>query len=56
MRILLERIKSYFNSCLNIKREKVYKFIWTNNGKIYMRKSESSDSINIRNQNDLQKL
>ena len=44
---LTRKNKELFNSGLNIKREKGYKFIWTNNG---------SDSINIRNQNDLQKL
>ena len=42
---LTRKNKELFNSCLKIKREKGYKFIWTNIGKIYMRKTDSSSSI-----------
>lgn len=42
-----------FSSCLKAKREYGYKFLWTNYGKILMRKDGSSPVVNIRNEIDL---
>ena len=33
-----------------------FRFIWTNNGNIYVRKSESSNSIPIQNEQDIAKI
>ena len=50
---LTERNKALFRSCLNVKRDKSYKFIWTLNGTIYLRKDENSDAIKIKSTEDL---
>ena len=52
---LTERNKALFRSCLNVKRDKSYKFIWTLNGTIYLRKDENSDAIKIKSTEDLPK-
>ena len=41
---LTERNKALFRSCLNVKRDKSYKFIWTLNGILYLKIDESSDA------------
>lgn len=50
------RNKALFRSCLDVKRNKSYKFIWTLNGIIYMRKDENSKSIKIKCREDLPKI
>lgn len=39
---LSRRKKELFNECLKFKREWHFKFIWTNSGKIYLRKDSTS--------------
>ena len=53
---LTRKNKELFNSCLKIKKEKGYKYIWTNQGKIYLRKNEASPPIYVKNQSDLQRV
>lgn len=37
-------------------KEKNYKYVWLRNGKIFVKKSDGSDYILIKNMNDLNKL
>jgi hypothetical protein len=53
---LTERNKALFRSCLDVKRNKNYKFIWTSNGIIYLRKDVNSDVIKIKCKEDLPKI
>ncbi len=55
---LTEKNKQLFRECLNVKKMKKYKFIWTINGRIYLRKNEDRDSqpILIKSRDDLNKL
>lgn len=53
---LTEPNKALYRNCLKVKREKDFNFIWTTNGKIYMRKDRDSRVIHIRNTCDLAKL
>ena len=48
--------KDLFTSCLKLRRELNYSFIWTNYGRIYMRKNTSSSAIHIANTSDLAKI
>ena len=46
---LTQTNKKLFNKCLKFKKQQHYKFIWTVNGKIFLRKDESSPGItNVR--------
>ena len=40
--------------CLKIKREKNFKFIWTQYGRIYLRKDANSPAKTVANQKDLE--
>ena len=55
---LTEKNKQLFREFLNVKKMKKYKFIWTINGRIYMRKNENADSqpILIKSREDLNRL
>ena len=44
---LTTRNKHLFNLAKDKKRSKNYKFLWTRNGKIFIRKDERSDPITI---------
>ena len=46
--------KQLFKSCLSFKKDKKFKFIWTHNGRIYLRKSENSPANVITCLKDLQ--
>ena len=50
---LSQRNKKLFNKCLEAKKQLNYKFIWTMNGKIYLRKDECSPSICVANTSDI---
>ena len=47
-----------FKDCLKVKKDMEFKFIWTLNGKIFMRKDKDKDSAvhHINNKEDLQKI
>ena len=53
---LTERNNVLFNECLKVKKDQNYKYIWTLNGRIYMRKDESNPAIFIKNKDELYKL
>ena len=53
---LTRKNKELFNSTLKIKKEKGFKYIWTNQGRIYLRKNEASSPVHIKNQSDLQRM
>lgn len=53
---LTQRNKELFNRCLNFKREKGYKYIWTQMGKIYLRKDTESVKIHVACPADLERL
>ena len=54
---LTQRNKKLFNRCLQVfKRELNYKFLWTSNGKILLRKDGSHPVIKINNEADLEDL
>ena len=55
---LTEKNKQLFRECLNVKKMKKYKFIWTINGRIYMRKNDNADNqpILIKSREDLNRL
>ena len=44
---LTAKSKELFHHCLQAKKEKELKFIWTNMGKMYMRKDEHTSAIHI---------
>jgi hypothetical protein len=44
---LTKRKKELFKVCLQAKRDKGYRFLWTQYGKIMMRKDESSEAVTI---------
>ena len=46
--------KYLFQECLKIKREKNFKFIWTQYGRIYLRKEANSPAKTVANQKDLE--
>ena len=55
---LTQSNKELFRDCLKVKKEKGFKFLWTNGGKIFMRKdqSEGSKVIQITNANAIRKI
>ena len=53
---LTEMNKELFRDCLKAKKDLNFTYIWTSNGKIYMRKDQLSQVIHIRNKNALLKL
>lgn len=46
--------RELFKSCLTFKKNRKYRFIWTHNGRIYLRKEENSPAIMINSQKDLE--
>ena len=53
---LTERNRMLLKDCLKAKKDKEFKFIWTLNGKIFMRKDKDSAVHLIANKEDLQKM
>ena len=57
---LNENLPQYLNvlkgKANSIRRQKEYKFLWTKNGNILLRKQEGSTVINIRSTSDLEKI
>ena len=53
---LTEQNRNTFNASLKFKKEYKYSFIWTSNGKTYLRKDQDSRAIVINNKGDLEKL
>ena len=53
---LTERNRMLFKDCLKVKKDMEFKFIWTLNGKIFMRKDKDSAVHHINNKEDLHKM
>jgi hypothetical protein len=53
---LTEMNKALLKCCLKTKKDLNYKYIWTSNGRIYLRKNEESQRIYIKNEGQLTKL
>lgn len=54
---LAKRLKAlYWKTKQLAKKKKAYKFVWTFNGKIYVRKGEGTAVIRIETDNDFTKL
>lgn len=53
---LTKKNKEIFSATLNFKKENHYKYIWTRNGTIYIRKSDNCKALRIRNNLDLEKI
>jgi len=52
---LTEKNKEIFKLCLKCKRDLSYKFLWTNAGRIFLRKNLSSPGIPVRCTDDVPK-
>uniref|UniRef100_A0A2A4IZJ0 FP protein C-terminal domain-containing protein n=1 Tax=Heliothis virescens TaxID=7102 RepID=A0A2A4IZJ0_HELVI len=48
--------RQLFRACRTSAKENGYKFCWTKNGSIYIRKQEGNPTIQIRNSDDLLRL
>ena len=53
---LTEANKELFKATLKVKKDCSYEYIWTSNGKIYLRKERDSSAILIKNEEELNKL
>ena len=55
---LARKNKELFRKALQLKKSLRYKFIWTNSGRIYLRKDESPESpiMYVKSTKDLEKL
>ncbi|XP_028412491.1 uncharacterized protein LOC114535326 [Dendronephthya gigantea] len=53
---LTPKNKEIFNGCLGVKRDKRFKFLWTNMGKIYQRRDEKNPRTLVSCLNDLEEL
>ena len=53
---LTEANKDLFHSCLKYEKDNGYKFIWTSNGKVFIRKDMDCNAIQINRKVDLLKL
>ena len=53
---LTEANKELFKATLKVKKDYSYNYIWTSNGKIYLRKDRDSSAILIKNEGELDKL
>ena len=53
---LTERNKGLFKEALKAKKSLKYKFIWTSNGKVYLRKDTDTKIIHIKNSDDIKRL
>lgn len=52
---LTEENRGVFNESLKFKKEQKFAFIWTSNGKTYLRKNKDSRAIVINSKEDLMK-
>ena len=52
---LTESNKALFKECVKAKKEMGFTFIWTSNGKIFLRKDEHSPVIHIKSKDDIVK-
>ena len=50
---LTPKNKELFKNCLKFKKDKSYKFLWTNAGKIFLRRSADSPVIPINSSADI---
>jgi hypothetical protein len=48
--------KNLFNECVKAKKNLKYDYIWTFNGRVFMRKDSDSPALHIKNINDINKL
>lgn len=55
---LTQKNRDLFKKCLQVKKTLKYKFIWTNSGRVYLRKDERPESraLHVASESDLQKL
>lgn len=53
---LTEKNRELFKDCLQKKKDMKFNFIWTSNGKIFMRKDNDNPVIHIKNKDDLGKM
>jgi len=53
---LTKNKRTIFAKVRPIRKEKNFKFVWTNNGSILMKKEGSSKAICITNEQDIEKL
>ena len=53
---LTEMNRELFRACFSVKKELQYKFIWTQNGRIFLRENKESSVIHIRSKADLDQL
>ena len=53
---LTEKNKNLFNECVKAKKNLKYDYIWTFNGRVFMRKDSDSPALHIKNINDINKL
>ncbi|KAH6919672.1 hypothetical protein HPB50_029344 [Hyalomma asiaticum] len=53
---LCPALKRLLSLAINKKRERHWRFVWTRNGKIFARRSETSDAIRIECERDLGKI
>lgn len=53
---LTQTKRDLFQKCLQFKKEKKFRYIWSNYGTIFMRKDDHSRSIKISSHKDLRKL
>ena len=53
---LTERNRMLFKDCLKVKKDMEFKFIWTLNGKIFMRKYKDSVVHHMNSKEDLHKM
>ena len=53
---LTPKKKDLFRNCLEFKKRKSFKFIWTHYGKVFLRKNESSPTITVFTIKDLERL
>ena len=53
---LTEKNKELFRESLKAKKALKYKFIWTSNGRIYLRKDSNSRIIHIKDKNTIKEL
>ena len=53
---LTEVNKGLFKEALKAKKSLKYKFIWTSNGKVYLRKDTDTKIIHIKNGDDIKRL
>ena len=52
---LTAKNKELFKECLKFRRENDFKYIWTNQGRIYLRQNKDSPSKVITSQADLER-